>query len=121
MGIDFSNSMVPRQTVASLTHTNPDAKHQEAMGEMSNGMMQTLSSPGVMCDPSGRFNHRTGRYDDNNGTIIEAMFLPKQGGAPEGAVKGGEEGTVGAAKIEASGQRPPTLSDNLGRNAYSVT
>jgi hypothetical protein len=116
MVVDFSNSVVARHTKASLTHTNPDAKYQESMGETGNGMLNVTTSSGVMCDPSGSVDPRTGKYSENNGTILEWAFCRKQGAGPKEAVKSGADNTVGA--VEDPNKRPPTLPDTLGQNVY---
>jgi len=119
MGVDFSNPVVARHTAASLTNTNHEAKMQEDMGEFGNGMLNAAASPGTIRDPEGGIDPRTGKYTQNGGSLIEAILLPNPASVPKDAVKGGDQGTVGAAQVDGSG-RPVALSDNLGRKAYST-
>jgi hypothetical protein len=122
MGVDFSNSVVARHTKASLTYTSQEGEFQKDTGEMSNGMLNVATSSGVMCEPSGKVDPRTGKYTENNGTILEWAFCGKQGAGPKEAVRGGEGATAATVTVEAAdpNKRPPTLPDHLGQGAHSV-
>lgn len=124
MGIDFSNSMTPTQTGASITRANHAANYERAMGEeLPNSLEVFATTPGLCGDPTGHIDPRTGKWSENGGTLVERAFCKRPGADPKEAVGGDADKTIGEAKVEKTdpNKRPATLPDHLGQAAYLET